>query len=104
MIRHSSVPMATELLSVQHSRHRKHGRSRHVDKGLPDNELTRRRAWGAGVVWDRYGHIVTNYHCIQKLASDRSGTQARRPSTSLLGLRCQPWSCDGNGGPVPSGR
>lgn len=30
---------------------------------------------GSGIVWDHLGHIVTNYHCISKLANDRTGSQ-----------------------------
>ncbi|CAI5483712.1 unnamed protein product [Closterium sp. Yama58-4] len=38
---------------------------------------------GSGFVWDEYGHIVTNYHVVAKLATDTSGRQACR--VSLLG-------------------
>ncbi|KAF8053221.1 hypothetical protein N665_1448s0006 [Sinapis alba] len=30
---------------------------------------------GSGFVWDKRGHIVTNYHVIAKLATDQSGLQ-----------------------------
>lgn len=30
---------------------------------------------GSGLVWDKQGHIVTNYHCIAQLAKDKFGTQ-----------------------------
>ncbi|CAK9162328.1 unnamed protein product [Ilex paraguariensis] len=30
---------------------------------------------GSGFIWDKFGHIVTNYHVIAKLATDRSGLQ-----------------------------
>ncbi|KAL5577259.1 hypothetical protein UlMin_018958 [Ulmus minor] len=30
---------------------------------------------GSGFIWDRFGHIVTNYHVIAKLATDTSGLQ-----------------------------
>lgn len=30
---------------------------------------------GSGFVWDKFGHIVTNYHVIAKLATDQSGLQ-----------------------------
>ena len=33
---------------------------------------------GSGVIWDRKGSIVTNYHVVQKVVPDRSATQARR--------------------------
>lgn len=32
---------------------------------------------GSGIVWDTYGHIVTNYHCIARLARDTTGSQVR---------------------------
>ncbi|CAI5496241.1 unnamed protein product [Closterium sp. Naga37s-1] len=35
---------------------------------------------GSGFVWDDYGHIVTNYHVVAKLATDTSGRQACRVS------------------------
>lgn len=30
---------------------------------------------GSGFVWDKAGHVVTNYHVVAKLATDRSGLQ-----------------------------
>lgn len=30
---------------------------------------------GSGFIWDTYGHVVTNYHCIAKLATDKAGSQ-----------------------------
>lgn len=30
---------------------------------------------GSGFIWDKFGHIVTNYHVIAKLATDQSGLQ-----------------------------
>ncbi|KAL8557213.1 hypothetical protein ACS0TY_004597 [Phlomoides rotata] len=30
---------------------------------------------GSGFIWDKFGHIVTNYHVISKLATDQSGLQ-----------------------------
>lgn len=38
-----------------------------------DNEVL--EGVGSGVVWDALGHIITNYHCVSKLANDRSGAQ-----------------------------
>ncbi|GJP59920.1 hypothetical protein CLOP_g21051, partial [Closterium sp. NIES-67] len=35
---------------------------------------------GSGFVWDEFGHIVTNYHVVAKLATDTSGRQACRVS------------------------
>lgn len=33
---------------------------------------------GSGLVWDTRGHIATNYHCVARLAADRSGKQVTR--------------------------
>jgi S1-C subfamily serine protease len=30
---------------------------------------------GSGFIWDKFGHIVTNYHVVAKLAMDPSGRQ-----------------------------
>ncbi|XP_047950677.1 protease Do-like 5, chloroplastic [Salvia hispanica] len=30
---------------------------------------------GSGFIWDKFGHIVTNYHVVSKLATDTSGLQ-----------------------------
>lgn len=30
---------------------------------------------GSGVIWDTRGYIVTNYHCISRLARDTTGSQ-----------------------------
>ncbi|KAL8509099.1 hypothetical protein ACS0TY_016334 [Phlomoides rotata] len=30
---------------------------------------------GSGFIWDKFGHIVTNYHVISKLATNQSGLQ-----------------------------
>lgn len=30
---------------------------------------------GSGFIWDKFGHIVTNYHVVEKLATDKSGLQ-----------------------------
>lgn len=29
-------------------------------------------------MWDTAGHVVTNYHCIERLATDRTGQQGTR--------------------------
>eukprot|EP00249_Psilotum_nudum_P020205 c27603_g1_i3 orf=446-1264(-) len=39
---------------------------------------------GSGFIWDRFGHIVTNYHVVAKLANDRSGNH--QSQVVLLGL------------------
>jgi len=33
---------------------------------------------GSGVIWDKSGHVVTNYHVVTKLAKDKSGSQIAR--------------------------
>jgi len=33
---------------------------------------------GSGVVWDKLGHVVTNYHVVTKLDKDKSGRQRAR--------------------------
>eukprot|EP00242_Pyramimonas_sp_CCMP2087_P010222 CAMPEP_0198211204 /NCGR_PEP_ID=MMETSP1445-20131203/22686_1 /TAXON_ID=36898 /ORGANISM="Pyramimonas sp., Strain CCMP2087" /LENGTH=285 /DNA_ID=CAMNT_0043885417 /DNA_START=168 /DNA_END=1025 /DNA_ORIENTATION=+ len=33
---------------------------------------------GSGIIWDKGGHIVTNYHVVAKLAKDKSGKQIAR--------------------------
>ncbi|KAG0560848.1 hypothetical protein KC19_9G018600 [Ceratodon purpureus] len=38
---------------------------------------------GSGFIWDKFGHIVTNYHVIAKLAMDSSGRQ--KAQVSVLG-------------------
>ncbi|XP_027931899.1 protease Do-like 5, chloroplastic [Vigna unguiculata] len=30
---------------------------------------------GSGFIWDKFGHIVTNYHVVSKMATDTSGLQ-----------------------------
>ncbi|GAA0152705.1 serine protease [Lithospermum erythrorhizon] len=30
---------------------------------------------GSGFIWDKFGHIVTNYHVVKKLATDTTGQQ-----------------------------
>ena len=39
---------------------------------------------GSGFVWDKYGHIITNYHCVAKLVNDKTGTQVCIIATSSL--------------------
>ncbi|KAK7303097.1 hypothetical protein RJT34_13998 [Clitoria ternatea] len=41
---------------------------------------------GSGFIWDKFGHIVTNYHVVAKLATDKSGLQ-----------RCKVFLVDGKG-------
>nr|XP_043620576.1 protease Do-like 5, chloroplastic [Erigeron canadensis] len=41
---------------------------------------------GSGFIWDKFGHIVTNYHVVEKLATDQYGRQ-----------RCKVFLVDKNG-------
>ncbi|CAM8987986.1 unnamed protein product [Rhodiola kirilowii] len=41
--------------------------------GEDDNAVV--EGTGSGFIWDKYGHIVTNYHVIAKLATDQYGRQ-----------------------------
>lgn len=41
---------------------------------------------GSGFIWDKFGHIVTNYHVVEKLATDQNGRQ-----------RCKVFLVDKNG-------
>lgn len=43
---------------------------------------------GSGFMWDTYGHIVTNYHCVSKFATDRVGAQVRPQTVLLTGKGC----------------
>ena len=40
---------------------------------------------GSGFMWDTYGHVVTNYHCVAKFATDRIGAQVRTRSNRSSG-------------------
>ncbi|WOG84955.1 hypothetical protein DCAR_0104141 [Daucus carota subsp. sativus] len=40
-----------------------------------DDELAKVEGTGSGFIWDKFGHIVTNYHVISKLAMDSGGLQ-----------------------------
>uniref|UniRef100_A0A2P2KH34 Uncharacterized protein MANES_17G072000 n=1 Tax=Rhizophora mucronata TaxID=61149 RepID=A0A2P2KH34_RHIMU len=40
---------------------------------LTEDENAKVEGTGSGFIWDRFGHIVTNYHVVAKLATDRSG-------------------------------
>jgi S1-C subfamily serine protease len=33
---------------------------------------------GTGFVWDSYGHVVTNYHCVSKFILDTTGKQVSK--------------------------
>ncbi|KZV51038.1 Protease degS precursor [Dorcoceras hygrometricum] len=45
------------------------------DKFLDADENAKVEGTGSGFIWDKYGHIVTNYHVVAKLATDQSGLQ-----------------------------
>ncbi|TXG47956.1 hypothetical protein EZV62_027250 [Acer yangbiense] len=40
-----------------------------------DDENAKVEGKGSGFIWDKFGHIVTNYHVVAKLATDKSGSQ-----------------------------
>ncbi|KAJ6724778.1 PROTEASE DO-LIKE 5 CHLOROPLASTIC ISOFORM X1 [Salix viminalis] len=42
---------------------------------LTEDENAKVEGTGSGFIWDKFGHIVTNYHVVAKLATDRSGLQ-----------------------------
>ncbi|CAK7350188.1 unnamed protein product, partial [Dovyalis caffra] len=42
---------------------------------LAEDENVKVEGTGSGFIWDKFGHIVTNYHVVAKLATDRSGLQ-----------------------------
>eukprot|EP00775_Hariotina_reticulata_P008857 gene8857-9036_t len=42
---------------------------------------------GTGVVWDKYGHVVTNYHVVSKYVLDKSGQQIDAPPSLLNPIR-----------------
>ncbi|ESW19915.1 hypothetical protein PHAVU_006G166100 [Phaseolus vulgaris] len=48
-----------------------------VSKGvvLNEDEDAKVEGTGSGFIWDKFGHIVTNYHVVSKLATDTSGLQ-----------------------------
>ncbi|BAT87313.1 hypothetical protein LR48_Vigan09g222700 [Vigna angularis] len=42
---------------------------------LDEDEDAKVEGSGSGFIWDKFGHIVTNYHVVSKLATDTSGLQ-----------------------------
>ncbi|KAK9936805.1 hypothetical protein M0R45_013629 [Rubus argutus] len=40
-----------------------------------EDESTKVEGTGSGFIWDKFGHIVTNYHVVAKLATDQTGLQ-----------------------------
>ncbi|XP_058097744.1 protease Do-like 5, chloroplastic isoform X2 [Magnolia sinica] len=53
---------------------------------VDEDENTRVEGTGSGFLWDKTGHIVTNYHVVDKLATDTRGVQ-----------RCKVFLIDANG-------
>ncbi|WVY93237.1 hypothetical protein V8G54_032325 [Vigna mungo] len=51
--------------------------SKSFSKGvvLDEDEDAKVEGSGSGFIWDKFGHIVTNYHVVSKLATDTSGLQ-----------------------------
>lgn len=45
------------------------------DTLLADGSNAKLEGTGSGFLWDKFGHIVTNYHVVAKLATDKSGLQ-----------------------------
>ncbi|XP_021294164.1 protease Do-like 5, chloroplastic [Herrania umbratica] len=45
------------------------------DVTLAEDEDAKVEGTGSGFIWDKFGHIVTNYHVVDKLATDQSGLQ-----------------------------
>ncbi|PON87891.1 Peptidase S1C [Trema orientale] len=42
---------------------------------LRDDNSAKIEGTGSGFIWDKFGHIVTNYHVVSKLITDSSGLQ-----------------------------
>ncbi|KAF5472506.1 hypothetical protein F2P56_009219, partial [Juglans regia] len=45
-----------------------------ADVNLIEDENAKVEGTGSGFIWDKFGHIVTNYHVVAKLATDGSGS------------------------------
>ncbi|CAN8325112.1 unnamed protein product [Cochlearia groenlandica] len=55
---------------------------------VTDQDNVKIEGTGSGFVWDKLGHIVTNYHVIAKLATDQSGLQRCKVSlVDAMGTR-----------------
>nr|KYP46833.1 hypothetical protein KK1_031536 [Cajanus cajan] len=52
---------------------------------LNEDEDAKLEGTGSGFIWDKFGHIVTNYHVVDKLATDTSGLQRCKPNNILGG-------------------
>ncbi|XP_071696824.1 protease Do-like 5, chloroplastic [Rutidosis leptorrhynchoides] len=42
---------------------------------MVDGQKAKVEGTGSGFIWDKFGHIVTNYHVVEKLATDQNGRQ-----------------------------
>ncbi|KAJ8538483.1 hypothetical protein K7X08_027704 [Anisodus acutangulus] len=54
-------------------------------KVLANDENAKLEGTGSGFIWDKFGHIVTNYHVVARLATDQSGLQ--RCKVSLVNAK-----------------
>ncbi|KAL3522740.1 hypothetical protein ACH5RR_015574 [Cinchona calisaya] len=61
---------------------------------LSDGGNAKVEGTGSGFIWDKFGHIVTNYHVVSKSATDRSGLH--RCKISLVDARGNSFSREGN--------
>lgn len=61
---------------------------------LVDDQNTKVEGTGSGFIWDQFGHIVTNYHVVAKLATDKSGLQLCK--ISLVDARGKSFSREAN--------
>lgn len=48
---------------------------------------------GSGFIWDSYGHVVTNYHCVGSLVLDKSASKVWSSSCDIQGI-IDPYPCD----------
>ncbi|CAL0301257.1 unnamed protein product [Lupinus luteus] len=60
---------------------------------LKEDEDAKVEGTGSGFIWDKYGHIVTNYHVVAKLATDTNGLQ--RCKVSLVDAKGNSFYRDG---------
>lgn len=58
-----------------------------------DDEIAKVEGTGSGFIWDKFGHIVTNYHVVAKLATDTGGLQ--RCKVFLVDARGNSFSREG---------
>ncbi|KAK4349395.1 hypothetical protein RND71_032150 [Anisodus tanguticus] len=54
-------------------------------KVLANDENAKLEGTGSGFIWDKFGHIVTNYHVVARLATDQSGLQ--RCKVSIVNVK-----------------